>query len=61
MVEGAINGLHFQTALEPDGKGSHWFKVDDSVRKAAGANVGDTVNVSIEPSKIGRNQLCQKT
>jgi hypothetical protein len=51
MVEGAINGVHFQTALEPDGKGSHWFKVDESIRTAVGANVGDTVTLSIEPSK----------
>lgn len=51
MVEGVISGCQFQVALEPDGKGSHWFKVDDSLRNAAGVNVGDTVNVSIEPSK----------
>lgn len=51
MVDGAINGIPFHTPLEPDGKGSHWFKVDDSLREAAGANVGDTVDVSIEPSR----------
>ncbi|KKU82000.1 MAG: hypothetical protein UY09_C0025G0017 [Parcubacteria group bacterium GW2011_GWA2_47_8] len=28
MVEGTINGFRFQAALEPDGKGSHWFRVD---------------------------------
>jgi Domain of unknown function (DUF1905)/Bacteriocin-protection, YdeI or OmpD-Associated len=51
MVEGAINGVHFQSALEPDGRGSHWLKMDDGLQKAAGANVGDPVTVSIEPSK----------
>jgi hypothetical protein len=51
MAEGAINGFHFQIALEPDGKGSHWFKVDESLRTATGAHVGDTVTVSIERSK----------
>lgn len=28
MVEGTINGAHFQAVLEPDGKSSHWFRVD---------------------------------
>ncbi len=35
MVKRAINGVRFQTALEPDGKGSHWLKVEDGIRKAA--------------------------
>ena len=26
MVGGTINGFRFQAALEPDGKGSHWFR-----------------------------------
>jgi len=36
MVEGTINGSRFQAPLEPDGKGSHWFRVDESMRDAAG-------------------------
>jgi Bacteriocin-protection, YdeI or OmpD-Associated/Domain of unknown function (DUF1905) len=51
MVEGTINGVHFQTALEPDGKGSHWFKVDNAMLKAAKAEAGDTVTLEIEPTK----------
>jgi hypothetical protein len=51
MVEGTINGLSFQAALEPDGKGSHWLKVDETMRKAAGADAGDTVTLAIEPTK----------
>ena len=51
MVKGAINGFHFQAALEPDGRGSHWFKVDKNMLEAAKADVGDTVRLSIEPTK----------
>lgn len=51
MVEGTINGFRFQTALEPDGKGSHWFRVDETMQEAAVANEGDTVIVVIEPTK----------
>lgn len=49
MVEGTINGAMFQTSLEPDGKGSHWFKVDATIGKAAKAKAGDTVELAIEP------------
>jgi len=51
MVEGTINDFPFQAALEPDGKGSHWFKVDQPLRDAAGAAVGDTVELAIEPTR----------
>jgi hypothetical protein len=30
MVQGTINGARFHAPLEPDGKGSHWFRVDES-------------------------------
>jgi hypothetical protein len=48
-VEGAINGLCFQATLEPDGQGGHWLKVDQKLRKAAGADVGDVVSMEITP------------
>jgi hypothetical protein len=51
MVDGTINGFHIQAALEPDGKGSHWFRVDTMMLEAARADVGDTVTVAIEPMK----------
>jgi Bacteriocin-protection, YdeI or OmpD-Associated/Domain of unknown function (DUF1905) len=51
MVKGTINGSRFQAALEPDGKGSHWFKVDKTMLEAAGAEAGDTVTLAIEPTK----------
>jgi len=51
MVAGTINDFRFQAALEPDGQGSHWFKLDDAMRKAVQADVGDTVTLAIEPVK----------
>ncbi len=51
LVNGTINGAPFQAVLEPDGQGSHWFKVSDALRAAANADVGDTVTLEIEPTK----------
>ena len=51
MVDGTINDFHIQAALEPDGKGSHWFRVDTTMLEAASADAGDTVTVAIEPTK----------
>jgi hypothetical protein len=51
FVNGTINGFPFQSALEPDGKESHWFKVGVALRKGAKADVDDTVSLSIEPTK----------
>jgi hypothetical protein len=49
-VEGTINGHPFQATLDPDGELSHWLKVGKELRKAASANVGDTVTVKISPA-----------
>jgi len=49
MVEGIVNGFRFQAALEPDGKGSHWFRVDKTMCETAGVDAGDTVTLVIEP------------
>ncbi|MDQ6693391.1 MAG: YdeI/OmpD-associated family protein [Chloroflexota bacterium] len=51
MVEGTINGFPLQSALEPDGKGSHWLRVDKTISEGAGAEVGDTVMLAIEPTR----------
>ena len=51
LVEGTINGCRSTIVLEPDGKGSHWFRVDSGLRKAAGIDAGDTVVLAVEPSK----------
>jgi len=51
MVKGTINGIYFQSPLEPDSRGSHWFRVNDSLQKAAQAKSGDTVTLEIESTK----------
>jgi hypothetical protein len=50
LVEGTINGLRSKIVLEPDGAGSHWFKVDSGLLKAADINTGRKVTVAVEPS-----------
>src|SRR5580658_7059668 len=47
MVEGTINSFPFRAALEPNGKGSHWLRVNKTMRDAAGADAADTVAVEI--------------
>ena len=49
MVEGTINGFRFQAPLEPDGRGGHWFKVDQELAAGAAVGVGGTVTVEITP------------
>ncbi|HEX7379602.1 MAG TPA: YdeI/OmpD-associated family protein [Pirellulales bacterium] len=50
VVTGTINGLGFEAPLEPDGKGSHWFCVDDAMSDATGTVAGDTVALVIGPA-----------
>jgi hypothetical protein len=55
MVSGKLNGSPFKTLLEPDGrygpglKPSHWFRPDKELLNGNAA--GDTVKVSLEPTK----------
>jgi hypothetical protein len=51
LVEGTINGFRSKIVLEPDGKGSHWFKVDSGLSVAAGIDAGEPVTLEVEPSK----------
>jgi hypothetical protein len=57
MVKGTINNIPFKTLLEPDGKyiqgkkPSHWFKPDKKLLDEANATAGETVQVTIEPTK----------
>jgi hypothetical protein len=46
-VEGTINGIPFRAALEPNGKGSHRLRVNQTIHDAAGADAGDTVTMEI--------------
>jgi hypothetical protein len=47
MVEGTINSFPFRAALEPNGKGSHWLKVNKTMRDAAGTAAVHAVTVEI--------------
>jgi Domain of unknown function (DUF1905) len=47
MIEGTINGFPFRAALEPNGKVSHWLRVNKALHDAAGADAGDTVTTSM--------------
>ena len=49
-VEGTINGFPFRATLEPDGQKSHWLKVNQRMREAAGIDAGDVVTLEIAPS-----------
>lgn len=57
MVSGTVNDVPFKTLLEPDGrygpgkKPSHWFSPDKKLLSQANAKDGDTVSVSLEPTK----------
>lgn len=51
MVQGTVDRAKFGMPIEPDGEGSHWLHIDDRLKSAIGARVGDMVTVAIEPSK----------
>ena len=50
-VHGTINGVEFQTVLEPDGDSGHWMRVDDTLQHAAGISAGGTATLDIEVTK----------
>jgi Domain of unknown function (DUF1905)/Bacteriocin-protection, YdeI or OmpD-Associated len=50
-VHGTINGVEFQTVLEPDGNSGHWMRVDDALQHAAGISAGDTAALGIKVTK----------
>ncbi|HSW80134.1 MAG TPA: YdeI/OmpD-associated family protein [Candidatus Saccharimonadales bacterium] len=51
MVEGTINNFPIKTPLEPDGRWSHWLRMDAKLLNGAHARDGDTVEVKIHPIK----------
>ena len=51
-VEGTINGFPFRATLEPDGRKSHWLKVNRKLREAAAAAAGDVVTLEIAPEVL---------
>jgi Bacteriocin-protection, YdeI or OmpD-Associated/Domain of unknown function (DUF1905) len=51
LIEGTINGFRCKIVLEPDGRGSHWFRVDSSLREAAAIDAGVAVTMAVETSQ----------
>lgn len=49
-VEGTLAGVPFEAVLEPDGQGSHWFKVPAALQSRAGLSTGDRVSLALKPS-----------
>ncbi len=50
-VQGTLNGIDFQTVLEPDGVSGHWMRVDEALRQATGISEGDVVTLAIDVTK----------
>ena len=50
-VDGTFNGQSFKAMLEPDGRKSHWLKVNRKLRESASAVAGDVVTVEVTPSR----------
>ncbi len=51
LIEGTINGFRSKIVLEPDGRGSHWFRIDSDLRQGAGIDAGAAVKMAVETSK----------
>jgi len=49
-VQGTINGVAFQTVLEPDGDFGHWMSVDAKLRRAARLVPGEQAHVEVRPA-----------
>lgn len=49
-VEGTLNGAAFSAALQPDGQGGHWLKIDRALQKAAGVKAGEKVLMEFTPA-----------
>lgn len=50
-VVGTINDHEFRTVLEPDGYWGHWMRIDEELQKETGIHTGDTVTLTIHPTK----------
>mgnify|MGYP000377400880 CR=1 FL=1 len=46
-VDVSLNGHRFQALLEPDGRKSHWLKIEEQHLRSAGTKFGETVQLEI--------------
>jgi hypothetical protein len=51
-VHGTINGVEFETVLEPDGNLGHWMRVDDKLQHAAGVSPGQIAALDIGVTRV---------
>lgn len=52
MIRGTMNGIPIETPLEPDGAGSHWFRVSDALSAEVQAASEDTVSLIVELTQL---------
>ena len=50
-IIGSVNGQPFQVTLEPDGRKSHWLRIDPALQEAAGLRFGETARYRIAAVK----------
>lgn len=50
MAAVSIGGYSFESPLEPDGRGSHWLKLDETAMHAAGITAGSAVAATVTPT-----------
>lgn len=48
MAKGNINKIDFLVPLEPDGKGSHWFELNDDLCNELHLLIGQNVTIQLE-------------
>jgi len=53
-VCGTINGVAYRSSILPRGDGTHYMAVNQTIRAAAGASVGDVVHVLMEQDTAQR-------
>lgn len=51
-VHATVSRHAFQITLEPDGKLSHWFRIDSQVLSTVSVEIGDEVDVKITPLPV---------
>lgn len=47
MIEGTLNQIVFQAALEPDGLGCHWFEVDEKLIDDAAISTDELIKLEL--------------
>ena len=57
IIEAQINDCIFKVELEPDGSGSHWFKVSDDFMDKINANKNDEISIEFEETKWFKPQI----